>query len=201
MSSALPTKMDSNLEGQLLIAMPTMADSRFCRSVIYLCAHSDDGAMGLIVNQPASNIRFSELLEQLDILDGQQCQRQAEMDADRVVLAGGPVDTSRGFVLHSRDYYVKSATLEINDGVCLTATTDILRAIATGIGPERSMLALGYAGWAPGQLESEIARNGWLHCAADQSLLFDVPLDRRYELALAKLGIASTNFSPEPGHA
>ncbi len=193
--------MDSNLEGQLLIAMPTMSDPRFARSVIYMCAHSEDGAMGLIINQRCKSIRFSDLLEQLELNERIAPITQSELDASRLVHSGGPVETGRGFVLHSQDYFSEASTLAIHDGVCLTATTEILKAIATGRGPKKSILALGYSGWAPGQLESEISANGWLHCRADLDLLFDTDIDSCYERALAKLGIAASNFFPEPGHA
>jgi putative transcriptional regulator len=188
------------LEGQLLVAMPVMTDRRFARSVIYMCAHSAEGAMGLIVNQRAPHIGFRELLKQLKIApdDGDEivfCE--AEMD----VHVGGPVETGRGFVLHSSDYYAADSTLAIDEGVSLTATIDILKAIAAGKGPDKAILALGYAGWRAGQLESEIAANGWLHCPADLDLLFDRNLEQKYERAMSKIGIDPSHLVSEAGHA
>jgi putative transcriptional regulator len=189
------------LDGQMLIAMPTMGDERFARSVIYVCAHSSEGAMGIIVNQPASNIDFRDLLVQLDVV-GDDEPIQLPVDADRVkVLKGGPVETSRGFVLHSSDFFIENSTLPIDEGVCLTATLDILKAIARGDGPASAVLALGYAGWAPGQLENEINQNGWLHCSADPELLFGQNAEAKYGMALKKIGIDPGMLSSEAGHA
>jgi putative transcriptional regulator len=188
----------SYLDGQLLIAMPIMTDKRFARSVIYMCAHSAEGAMGLIVNQRAPHISFRELLSQLSI--GANGEGDAEV-LDRDVHVGGPVETGRGFVLHSSDYYSADSTLPIDAGVSLTATVDILKAIAGGKGPNRAILALGYAGWRPGQLESEIAANGWLHCPADLDLVFDPDLEQKYGRALSKIGIDPSHLVSEAGHA
>lgn len=192
---------DGYLDGQLLVAMPIMTDKRFARSVIYMCAHSAEGAMGLIINQRAPHISFGELLRQLKIDppdDGDDAQQEL---IDLEVHVGGPVEKGRGFVLHSSDYHAADSTLEIDDSVSLTATIDILRAIAGGRGPDRSMLALGYAGWRAGQLESEIAANGWLHCPADMDLLFDRDLDQKYERALSKIGIDPSHLVSDAGHA
>ncbi|AZO81432.1 hypothetical protein B5U98_25585 [Bosea sp. Tri-39] len=191
----------SYLDGQCLIAMPGMSDQRFARSVVYLCAHSEDGAMGIIVNKPAADTRFPELLVQLDVIPPDQAIRLPTQAEKVKVLRGGPVETKRGFVLHSADFFLESATLPIDDGICLTATLDILRAIAVGTGPESAVLALGYAGWGAGQLESEIQSNGWLHCPADQALLFDDALDTKYTRALGKLGIDPAFLSKDAGHA
>ncbi len=192
---------DGYLDGQLLIAMPIMSDKRFARSVIYLCAHSAEGAMGLIINQRAPHISFPELLGQLSIgtINGDDSM-QSEL-IDMQVHVGGPVETARGFVLHSADYFVDDSTLPIDDGVCLTATIDILKAIAGGKGPDRAILALGYAGWRAGQLESEIAANGWLHCPADLDLLFNTDLEQKYERAMSKIGIDPSHLVSEAGHA
>ena len=181
------------LTGQLLIAMPQMQDPRFARSVIYLCAHTPDGAMGLVVNKLMDNVSFPDLLDQLSI------------DADDVndkieVHFGGPVETGRGFVLHTADY-VQDSTLVIDDTVALTATIDILKSIAQGSGPRRSMLALGYAGWGPGQLDTEIQQNGWLSAPADDGLIFGPGHGDRWEKALAKLGITAHMLSGEAGRA
>jgi putative transcriptional regulator len=190
----------SYLDGQLLVAMPLMTDKRFSRSVIYMCAHSDKGAMGLIINQRAPHISFRELLGQLNI----STRDPNKVDADLIdisVHVGGPVETGRGFVLHSSDYYAADSTLAIDDSVSLTATVDILKAIAAGRGPGRAILALGYAGWRAGQLESEISANGWLHCPADPGLLFDCALDQKYERALSKIGIDPSHLVSVAGHA
>lgn len=191
----------SYLDGQLLIAMPVMADERFARSVIYVCAHSSEGAMGIILNRPAGSIDFPELLVQLDIIkDDDQIVLPAQAESMKV-MKGGPVETGRGFVLHSSDFFIKNATLPIDDGVCLTATLDILKAIAKGNGPRHAILALGYAGWAPGQLENEIQENGWLHCPADSDLIFGRDVEDKYERALQKLGIDIAMLSNQAGHA
>ena len=182
------------LAGRLLIAMPGLGDTRFQRSVILVCAHSADGAMGLIINKPAAEMSFHGLLEQLDI-------RPSAKGRDIRVRFGGPVERGRGFVLHSADFFLESATLPIDDGICLTATLDILRAMALGSGPENAVLALGYAGWGAGQLEAEIQSNGWLHCEADFDLLFDDGLDTKYARALSKLGIDPAFLSNQAGHA
>jgi putative transcriptional regulator len=191
----------SFLEGQLLIAMPNMTDKRFARSVVYVCAHSDKGAMGLIVNQRADHISFPELLQQLDIIKAKSKKPIIAAELDRHVHVGGPVETGRGFVLHSADYFSKDSTLPIDDGVCLTATVDILKAIVTGKGPDRAILALGYAGWGAGQLESEIQANGWLHCAADTDLIFGTDVDVKYARALSKIGIDPVHLVAGVGHA
>jgi putative transcriptional regulator len=188
------------LDGQLLVAMPIMTDRRFARSVIYMCAHSAEGAMGLIINQRASHISFSELMKQLSIMPESADEVEIELE-DMDVHVGGPVETQRGFVLHSADYYVADSTLPIDDGVSLTATIDILKAIAGGKGPDRAILALGYAGWRAGQLESEIAANGWLHCPADADLLFDRDLEQKYERALSKIGVDPSHLVSDAGHA
>lgn len=191
----------SYLDGQCLIAMPGMRDERFQRSVVYLCAHSDDGAMGLIINKRARDVDFAELLVQLDIVENRRSIRLPQPGRDVQVLRGGPVETGRGFVLHSADYFIEAATLPIDKGVCLTHTVDVLKAIAAGEGPMRCVLALGYAGWSAGQLETEIKANGWLHCAADEALLFDDEADTKYQRALSKLGIGAGMLSSIAGRA
>ena len=191
----------SYLDGQILIAMPVMEDERFARSVIYLCAHSSEGAMGIIVNRPAGSIDFPELLVQLDIIKKADQIKLPEIAESMKVLKGGPVETGRGFVLHSSDFFIKDATLPIDEGICLTATVDILKAIAKGAGPKHAILALGYAGWAPGQLENEIQGNGWLHCDADADLIFGSDIEEKYLRALRKIGIDPGMLSAEAGHA
>src|SRR4051794_31485693 len=189
------------LDGQMLIAMPSMGDERFARAVIYVCAHSSEGAMGIIVNQPAPHISFRDLLVQLEVVaDAEKIQLPQNAYAVKV-LKGGPVETSRGFVLHSSDFFIENSTLPIDEGVCLTATLDILKAIARGDGPQSAVLALGYAGWAPGQLETEINQNGWLHCSADSELIFGQDTDGKYEKAMKKIGIDLGMLSTEAGHA
>jgi putative transcriptional regulator len=189
------------LDGQMLIATPTMQDDRFARSVIYMCAHSSEGAMGIIVNHPAANINFSELLVQLDVIPAAELIQLPERAEAVKVLKGGPVETGRGFVLHSADFFIENSTLPIDEGICLTATLDILKAIACGKGPASAVLALGYAGWAPGQLETEIQSNGWLHCPADPELIFGLDIEGKYINALRKIGIEIGNLSSEIGHA
>lgn len=189
------------LDGQMLVAMPVMEDERFARSVIYICAHSAEGAMGIIVNRPAGSIDFPQLLVQLDIIDKADEIRLPENAETMKVLRGGPVETGRGFVLHSSDFAIKNATLPIDDGISLTATLDILKAIAEGNGPKHAILALGYAGWAPGQLEHEIQDNGWLHCPADPDLIFGADVEDKYQRALAKIGIDLAMLSNDAGHA
>jgi putative transcriptional regulator len=189
------------LDGQMLIAMPAMLDDRFARSVIYVCAHSSEGAMGIVVNHPAPNINFSDLLVKLNVIPSADSIRLPTRTGVVKVMRGGPVETERGFVLHSADFFIENSTLPIDDGICLTATIDILKAIARGDGPESAILALGYAGWAPGQLENEIQGNGWLHCAADSDLIFGTDIGGKYELALKKIGIDLGMLSSEAGHA
>ena len=191
----------SSLAGQFLIAMPGMTDKRFARSVIYMCVHSADTAMGIIINKLADNITFSELLEHLELeslpVNGDEVHELADMG----VHFGGPVEPGRGFVLHTPDYQTEKRTLEVDASICLTATVDILTAIAQGKGPSRSLLALGYAGWAGGQLETEIRANGWLHCAADVDIIFDPILETKYQRALLGLGVDAGHLVSEAGHA
>src|SRR6185503_12121488 len=195
------TRSQGFLDGQLLIAMPSMADKRFARSVVYVCAHSGDGAMGIVINKLAEEVSFRDLLVQLDVVQAEnEPDLPGGVDAIRV-HRGGPVETGRGFVLHSADFFIENATLAIDDGVCLTATLEILRAISEGRGPDRALLALGYAGWAPGQLEFEIQANGWLHSRADRGILFDEDVDSKYDRALAKIGIGPATLSMDAGHA
>lgn len=184
---------DSDLVGQLLIAMPGMRDPRFARTIVYVCAHSPEGAMGLVLNRPLESLTFPELLEQLGIVS--TVERPA-ID----VHFGGPVETGRGFVLHSPDYR-QDGTMQVDQDVSLTATVDILRAIASGSGPRQCLLALGYAGWGPGQLDDEILANGWLHVEADENLVFDRELNSKWDRAIGKLGIDPRMLSDTAGHA
>ncbi|RMF13016.1 MAG: YqgE/AlgH family protein [Alphaproteobacteria bacterium] len=181
------------LEGQLLLAMPAMGDPRFERAVVFVCSHSEEGAMGLIVNRPFQGLTFRELLEQLDIEVG-------EPVVDIPIQVGGPVETGRGFVLHSTDF-IQETSLVVTETIALTATVDILKAIAEGKGPRHRLLALGYAGWAPGQLEAEIQANGWLTAPADEELIFNTPLEDIWPRAMQMLGVDVSMLSSAMGHA
>ncbi len=193
MSSPSGKSGSGYLTGQLLIAMPQMNDPRFERTVIYICAHTADGAMGLVVNREIEALTFPDLLKQLSI--------DAEVVDDKIqVLFGGPVETGRGFVLHSSDY-VQNTTMLVDKRVGLTATMEVLKDIASGNGPKLNILALGYAGWGPGQLDAEIHANGWLSVPADDELVFDPDLDNKWERALAKIGVDFSMLSGEAGHA
>lgn len=187
------------LDDQFLIAMPGMQDENFARAVIYVCAHSEEGAMGIVINR-VQPLRFPDLLVQLGVVDEKQAIRLPQPARDLLVRNGGPVDRSRGFVLHSDDYIVDSS-LPVSDDICLTATIDILRAISKGSRPRHALMALGYAGWGAGQLEREIVDNGWLTCPASQDMLFDGDIDRKYDRLLASLGIDMAHLSPSAGHA
>ena len=198
---AIGSRAKGFLDGQLLIAMPSMADKRFARSVVYICAHSADGAMGIVINKLAEEVSFRELLVQLEIVKPKRPPRLPESVDGIRVHRGGPVETGRGFVLHTSDFFLDNATLPIAEGICLTATLEILRAISEGRGPGRALLALGYAGWAPGQLEFEMQANGWLNSAADSDILFDADIERKYDRALAGIGVQSAMLSTEAGHA
>ncbi len=184
---------DGYLTGQLIVAMPTMTDPRFARTVIYMCVHNADGAMGLVINKPFESLNFSQLLQQLDL-------ELASSSEDIRVHFGGPVESGRGFVLHSAEYE-QSGTIMVDDGVGLTATVDILRDIAGGAGPRQSLLALGYAGWGAGQLDGEIQQNAWLHVAADEALVFDHDLETKWERSINKIGVDVSLLSGEAGHA
>lgn len=187
----------SSLEGKMLIAMPSIHDAGFERSVIYLCAHSAQGAMGFVVNKPAPLTMFSDLLEKTELAS--RLEDVAEEVLALPVRLGGPVETFRGFVLHSQDYPASETSLKAGH-YTVSATLDVLCDIATGKGPREKMIALGYAGWSPGQLESEILHNGWLHCDADADLIFSADLERKHAKALAKLGIDPRMLSSEAGH-
>ncbi len=185
---------DNFLEGKLLIAMPGMADPHFEKSVIFMCAHSSEGAMGIMINRPVVGLSFHDMMEKLEL--------NVKPDTPNFpILYGGPVETGRGFVLHSGDYESSEATLPVSEDISLTATLDILRAMADGRGPQHAIFALGYAGWTAGQIEDEIRRNGWIHCDCDPELLFDAELDSKWSAALRKLGIDVSGLSLHAGHA
>lgn len=182
------------LTGKLLVAMPGMSDPRFERSVIFMTVHSGEGAMGLIVNKPAPDLKLADVLDQL-------VEGEVSVETGLGVHIGGPVETGRGFVLHSQDYLSAIETLNIAEDFALTATLDILEDIAAQRGPAQALMMLGYAGWGPDQLEGEIARNGWLTCEATPKLVFDLPDDKKWSAALETLGIDPLGLSAAAGRA
>jgi putative transcriptional regulator len=182
------------LEGKLLIALPGMSDPRFEKTVIYMCAHSTTGAMGIIVNKPIEGLGFQELLRRLEL-------PVSDRTPNSPILFGGPVETGRGFVLHSGEYESTESTLPISPDISLTATLDILRAISEGSGPQKALFALGYAGWGPGQIETEIQGNGWVHCDADPNVIFGNDMESKWAVALRKLGIDMSGLSAHAGRA
>jgi putative transcriptional regulator len=181
------------LTGQLLIAMPAMTDPRFSHCVIYMCAHTPEGAMGLVVNRPVVKPTFEDLLRQLKV-EPHPPARQVRL------CAGGPVENARGFVLHTIDW-TGEGSLRVDDDLALTASLDVLHVIAEGGGPRECILALGYAGWGPGQLDQEIQQNAWLSGPADESLLFDSDHDTKWRRAFAKLNVDPFLLSDAAGHA
>ena len=183
---------DLYLTGDLLIAMPEMLDPRFRKSVIYICTHGPEGAMGLVINKPIEEITFDEVLEQFNI--------DACGASNIEVMNGGPVESSRGFVLHSPDY-IQKETLVICKNFALTATIDILEAVARGDGPQKQLLALGYAGWGPGQLDAEILNNGWLNVRADDEIVFQSEHIEKWNCAMTKIGVDPSILSGKVGHA
>ena len=185
---------DANLTGNLLIAMPDMSDPRFASTVIFMCSHSDEGAMGLIINKPQPKVGFGQLLKQLEI-------PKTPSARDAPVFFGGPVERQRGFVLHGNDYSASTGTLRVDDTFRLTATLEVLEHMAMGEGPDLSLLALGYAGWGPGQLEFEITQNGWLSCAPTIDVVFGTPDSDKWTAALKLLGIDPLLLSSTAGHA
>lgn len=194
--------MSDYLDGHILIAMPGMLDENFAETAVLLCAHSEEGAMGLVINRISESFDFERLILQLDLWDKEpEPAAIASANRSRPIHIGGPVDPSRGFVLHSPDYFTKGASVRVTDTICLTATVDILKAMARGSGPKHAMLALGYAAWDAGQLESEIQANGWLHTKANAHLVFDTPIERRYDQAFDDLGIDPTFLVTSAGHA
>lgn len=192
--SDAPVSEPIDLEGKMLIAMPGMGDPRFNKSVIYMCAHTPEGALGLIVNKPTPELSFGKLLKQLN-LDIDEPMR------DIRVHFGGPVENGRGFVLHSAEYDSPASTLKVSNDFAMTATLDILEDMANGGGPKDAILTLGYAGWGPGQLESEILQNGWLTCDAERDIVFDEAIDDKWTAALGVLGIDPLMLSAHAGRA
>ena len=191
--SETPQTATDYLTGQLLIAMPTMEDPRFAQSVIYLCAHTLEGAMGLVLNRPLQRPKFDDLLRQLEVAPLPPARRIR-------LCAGGPMDNARGFVLHTADW-TGEGSLRVDESLALTASLDVLKAIAEGNGPREGLLALGYAGWGPGQLDAEIQQNAWLSVPADETIVFDADHDTQWRRALAKLNIDPLLLSGAAGHA
>jgi putative transcriptional regulator len=189
-----PQSNQGFLHGKLLIAMPGMPDQRFEKSVILMCSHTDEGALGIIVNKPIPALPFRDLMAKMDIPMTEACPRNP-------VLFGGPVETDRGYVLHGSERAKRAATIAVTQDIALTPTVDVLRAIAEGRGPERWLMALGHAGWGPGQIESEMAGNGWIHCDADAGIVFDASMDDKWRLAFGKLGAGLSGLSSQVGRA
>jgi putative transcriptional regulator len=189
-----PRDNEGFLYGKLLIAMPGMPDARFEKSVIFMCAHSANGALGLIINKPIESLPFRELMIQMHI-------PVTNATSMAPVLFGGPVDTDRGYILHSNERGNRPATAAITSEIALTPTVDMLRAISDGRGPDKWLLTLGYAGWGPGQIEDEIVHNGWIHCDADAALVFDAEMDSKWQRAFGKLGAGLSGLSSEAGRA
>jgi putative transcriptional regulator len=190
-----------SLKGQFLVAMPAMGDERFHESVIYVVGHGDEGAMGLMVNQPLEDLKFVDVLEELGISKPDEGIKVPSRIREREVLRGGPVQRGRGFVLHTPDYFREENSYAVNDEICLTATLDVLKSMAFHDKPSDAVFALGYCGWAPGQLENEISLNGWLTVPFSRQLLFGSPLNDRYDIALSQLGITRATLSGAAGHA
>lgn len=188
-----PLREEFSLSHSLLVAMPSLVDDFFSKSVVYICAHSDAGAAGLVINQKLPDVEFKDLLTELKI-------PESKILFDQPVYCGGPVETGQGFVLHSDDF-VQQETMRLQKNLCLTGTVDILEAVAGGYGPKKSLFAVGYAGWAPGQLEEEIQQNTWLTLPADPTILFDTDATHRWEAALKRLGATPWALSSEAGHA
>ena len=189
-----------SLKGQFLVAMPEMGDDRFRDTVIYLVGHGEEGAMGLVINQSLEDMKFADILEELQLGEKDELIHLPDRVRNRKVLRGGPVQKSRGFVLHSSDYFRVGNSYEVTDEICLTATLDILKAIAFNESPSDALFALGYCGWSPGQLEAELQGNGWLTVPYSRELLFELPIERRYDAALARLGITRASLSGTAGH-
>lgn len=204
MTQLIDKKESRSLKGHFLIAMPNMADERFKKAVVYICSHSPEGAMGIVINQLAQGFRFSDLLSQLNISPGLEAITFSGRLKGIDVYRGGPVETSRGFVLHSPDYFIARTTQSVGSKICLTATLDILKAVAEGGGPQDLLFALGYAGWTAGQLEQEIESNGWLSCEAIPEVIFRAAAHERYDEVLKIIGIEPKDIallSLTAGHA
>jgi putative transcriptional regulator len=182
-----------HLRGQLLLAMPGLADSGFAHAVVYICEHTPEGAMGLIVNQPI-NVPLKQIFSQLDLPCPEKLNTQQ-------LLLGGPVQQERGFILHRNTDKKWQSTMPVGEQISLTASQDIIEALASNEGPEDSLVALGYAGWGAGQLEQELLANAWLTAPTDAEFLFDTPFDSRARLAAARIGVDINQLSNSAGHA
>lgn len=188
------------LKGQFLVAMPGMADENFRDAVVYLVGHGDEGAMGLVVNHNFDDMSFVDILEELELGEKDKLIQLPDSIKKRQVLRGGPVQKGRGFVLHSPDYFRDGNSYVVSEDICLTATLEVLKAVAFEPSPSVALFALGYCGWSPGQLEDEILENGWLTVPYSRELLFDLPIERRYDAALARLGVTRASLSTSAGH-
>ncbi|EEY73463.1 hypothetical protein VHA_000711 [Grimontia hollisae CIP 101886] len=186
-----------NLKNHFLVAMPSMADKRFQHSVVYMCEHNEDGAMGLVINQPI-NISIANMLEQIEVEREQDVTRPVSLN--QPVLFGGPVSEDRGFVLH-KNTKLFGSSIQLSEELTVTTSKDILSILGTNEEPEQFIVALGYAGWDAGQLEQELAENSWLTIEADPTVIFDTPINERWEKALKQLGIDALNLSADVGHA
>ncbi|CZF78828.1 hypothetical protein GMA8713_00731 [Grimontia marina] len=186
-----------NLKNHFLVAMPSMADERFQQSVVYMCEHNEDGAMGLVINQPI-NISIANMLDQIEVEREQDVTHPVSLD--QPVLFGGPVSEDRGFVLHKNPKLFGSS-VQLSDELTVTTSKDILSILGTTEEPEQFIVALGYAGWDAGQLEQELAENSWLTIEADPKVIFETPINERWEKALKQMGIDALNLSTDIGHA
>ena len=190
------SKMESPfLSGKLIIAMPTMSDPRFKRSVVCICAHNEDGAIGIIINKIIESLSFSKIIKQLKLK-----KNKVKRDHSEPIYFGGPVETERGFILHTADYFSENST-PINTQISMTASTEILQALIDGNGPNKSIIALGYAGWGPGQLDTEIQSNAWLSVQSDPELIFSDKTSDKWDMALEKIGVDPALLSTEFGRA
>ena len=188
-SKAKQEELSGYLTGQFLLAMPHMKDARYEKAVIFICGHDVNGAMGLVINKHLGNLTLKGLLDYLNL-------SQEAIKRDLPIFFGGPVDSSRGFVLHSNDF-THPGTISLGKNICLTATVDVLQSIAEGGGPKNCLLAMGYVGWTPGQLDAELHSNKWLQIEADPDLLFNVPVEKRWARAIAKLGVSPETLSED----
>jgi len=190
-----------SLKGQFLIAMPSMGDKRFLESLIYIIDHNEEGAMGLVVNNPMQGMQFLDILREMKLGEEDKLINLSPKIQEREILAGGPVEKGRGFVLHSKDYSQKNNSLSINDEISMSATSDVLKAIAFGTPPKKNLFALGYCGWSPMQLEGELKNNGWLITPHTSELLFEIPYNERYDFALSQIGATRASLSFTAGNA
>lgn len=191
----------THLIGKLLIAMPSMPDPRFAHSVVFLCAHSENGAMGVIVNKPLPDLTLVKLLAHLDLNGPEDARGLGADPVDGPIHFGGPVETSRGFVLHSPDFFNAEGSLQIADGIVLSTSVEVLAEMARGQGPAQSIIALGYAGWGPEQLDGEIQAGGWLIADAAPSMLFATEDSAKWSSALGQIGVDPRLLSGATGHA